>query len=167
MNIKKDPEDEQDDEPNSKEIIQEDLEELYEGDIFKGEKTYSRMMSILMVCLTYSSGMPIIYFVGFMYFFITFIVNKLMLIKFFQKTNALSRVIPNFSVKFLNVAILIHMTFGIVMFTNHELFQCRVLPEHDFPKFEFLFGKAATLEELESMEPLEKFFKERVMYFHQ
>ena len=116
---------------------------MYLGGIFKGEKAYSRMMSILMVCLTYSSGMPIIYFVGFMYFTITFLVNKTMLFKYYQKTNTLSRVIPNFSVKFLNIAILIHMFFACIMFTNPDMFEAKDPPERDFPKFPF-FGKAAT-----------------------
>lgn len=122
FNIKKDLEDEDDDEPNSKQETQEELEELYTGEVFKGGKAYSRMMSILTVCLTYSSGMPIIYFVGFMYFSITFLVNKTMLFKFYQKTNTLSRVIPNYSVGYLNIAIFIHLLFGLIMFTNPHLF---------------------------------------------
>ena len=85
LNIKKDLEDEDDDEPNSKKETQEELEELYTGEVFKGGKAYSRMMSILIVCLTYSSGMPILYFVGFCYFLITFIVNKTMLFMYYQK----------------------------------------------------------------------------------
>ena len=99
------------------------MEELYTGALFSGENAYSRMMSILMVCLTYSSGMPIIYFVGFCYFYVTFLVNKTMLMKYYQKTNTLSRVIPNFPVDFLNLSIFIHMTFGCIMFTNPSLFE--------------------------------------------
>lgn len=97
------------------------------------------MISIMMVCLTFSSGMPIMYFVGFMYFSITFIVNKLMLIKYYQKTNSLSRVTPNFSLEFLNIGILIHMITGCIMFTNPSLFQSKEPPKKDLPKFNFLF----------------------------
>lgn len=132
-------EDEDDDEPNSKMLEQDDLEGMYTGLVFKGEKAYSRMMSIVMVCLSYSSGMPIIYFVGFMYFLLTFLVNKVMLFKFYQKTNTLSRVIPNYSVKFLNIAIFIHMVFGCIMFTNPTLFEYKKLPDYDLPRFDFLF----------------------------
>ena len=127
-------------------------------------------MSILMVTLTYSSGMPVIYFVGFCYFFITFLVNKIMLMKYYQKTNTLSRVIPNFSVKFLNIAILIHMFFGCIMFTNPEMFEAKDPPKSVFPKFDIFFGKAATKQEIEKMqeeEPVYAMFKARVMYFHQ
>ena len=95
------------------------------GEGFKGEKNYSRMMSILMVCLTYSSGMPIVYFVGFIYFAMTYVVSKTMLFKYYFKTNTLSRVIPNYSVKFLNGAILIHFLMGCIMYTNPRLFESR------------------------------------------
>jgi hypothetical protein len=47
--MKLDPEDNDDDAPNSKIKIQADLEFLYTGKEFEGEKAYSRMMSTLMV----------------------------------------------------------------------------------------------------------------------
>ena len=153
IDIKKDLEDEDDDEPNSKMTTQEEMEELYTGGVFSGPNAYSRMMSILMVCLTYSSGMPIMYFVGFCYFFVTFLVNKTMLIMYFQKTNTLSRVIPNFSMEFLNLSIFIHMTFACIMFTNPSLFETQEGPEDDFPKFDFIFPAAPTKEELAAMAP--------------
>ena len=37
MNLKKDPEDEEDDEPNTKKKIQDELEELYMGEEFEGD----------------------------------------------------------------------------------------------------------------------------------
>ena len=49
LNIKLDPEDEDCDLPNSRIRIQSDLEKLYTGNVFKGEKAYSRMMSTLFV----------------------------------------------------------------------------------------------------------------------
>lgn len=109
------------------------------------------MMSILMVCLTYSSGIPILYLVGFLQFLITFVVMKTMLFKYYRKTNTLSRVTPNFSVKFLNVSILIHMIVGCIMFTNPSLFQVRDPPTHDLPKFPFL---TLTPEEMDKETPL-------------
>ena len=48
-NLKLDPEDEDDDTPNTKIRIQSDLENLYKGKVFKGEKAYSRMMSTMYV----------------------------------------------------------------------------------------------------------------------
>jgi hypothetical protein len=76
-NIKKDMEDEDDDEANTKLIVQKEVEELYNGGKFLGEKTFSRMMSTLLVIVTYSSGMPVLYIVGALFFCVTYSVNKL------------------------------------------------------------------------------------------
>ena len=124
-----------------------------------GEQAYSRMISILMVSLTYSSGMPIMYFVGFCYFYITFLVNKTMLFKYYQKTNTLSRVIPNFSLKFLNAAIFVHMLFGCIMFTNPSLFETDEKPENELPVFSKIFGSAPSEQELVDMKPVARFFR--------
>jgi hypothetical protein len=47
--MKNDPEDPEDDAPNSKIKIQSDIETLYKGKEFRGEQAYARMMSILFV----------------------------------------------------------------------------------------------------------------------
>ena len=85
LNLKLDPEDEDCDKPNSKMRIQSELEALYTGKVFKGEKTYSRMMSTLFVILMYSSGMPILYFLGAVFYFVTYKVNKFLLIHYYKR----------------------------------------------------------------------------------
>ena len=60
-------------------LTQDDLETLYKGDIFEGDKTISRMTSTLLICLTFSSGMPILYFLAFLFFAVTYLINKVML----------------------------------------------------------------------------------------
>jgi hypothetical protein len=78
-NIKKDLEDEDDDTANTKQEGQMEVEALYTGGKFEGEKTFSRMMSTLMVIVTYASGMPILYLVGAFFFSVTFMTNKIVL----------------------------------------------------------------------------------------
>lgn len=80
VNLKKDPEDEDDDEPNTKKKIQKELENLYMGKVFAGEKAYSRMMSTMFVILLYSSGMPILYFTGVIFYWVTYYVHKILII---------------------------------------------------------------------------------------
>jgi len=79
-NLKMDPEDPDDDTPNTKLKIQQDLENLYTGRDFKGEQTYSRMMSTMFVIQIFCSGMPIMYVIGFIFYTVTYITNKLLLI---------------------------------------------------------------------------------------
>ena len=77
--LKKDLEDEDDDGANTKGIEQKEVETLYTGGQFEGEKTFSRMMSTLLIIVTYASGMPILYLVGALFFSVTFMTNKLVL----------------------------------------------------------------------------------------
>ena len=92
--LKNDPEDPEDDLPNTKQKIQSDLERIYTGKMFEGEKTYSRMMSTLFVILLYCSGMPILYFIGAVFYTVTYLVNKHLLISFYKKSTTLTRTIP-------------------------------------------------------------------------
>lgn len=82
-NLKLDLEDSDDDETNTKQVLLKDAEELYTGGKFAGEKTFSRMMSTLLVIITYSSGMPVLYLVGSLFFCVTFLVNKSLLLSFY------------------------------------------------------------------------------------
>ena len=79
FNIKKNDEDSDDDDINTKLKSQEDVNDLYLGDEFEGEKSFSRMMSTLLVCLSFSAGMPVLYAVAFVFFTITFVINKVLL----------------------------------------------------------------------------------------
>ena len=80
------------------------------------------MMSTLLVILTFSSGMPILYVIGFIFFFTTFVTNKLALFKYYQKTTTLSRFIPMTAMRFLNYALFFHLLSGMFMMTNPRIF---------------------------------------------
>lgn len=118
LNIKLDPEDEDCDQPNTNIKIQSDLESLYTGKEFRGEKTYSRMMSTLFVILMYSGGMPVMYLIGVAFYSVTYIVNKFLLIQYYKKSRTLTRTVPLFSMNFLNYGLVLHCIAGFFMLTN-------------------------------------------------
>ena len=74
--------------------VQADLVALYTGGPFKVAGVFSRMMSILFVTLLYSSGMPILYVVTTIWFWATYHVLKLMILKFLKRTMTANRIIP-------------------------------------------------------------------------
>jgi len=80
------------------------------------------MMSILFCIMIYSGGMPILYFIGFALYSWTYIVKKILIIKYYQTSRTLTRTIPRFSVKFLNVALVFHMIGAVLMLMNKEAF---------------------------------------------
>ena len=85
------------------------------------------MMSTLFVIQMYSSGMPIMYMIGFIFFSVTYAVNKYLLINFYQKSRTLTRSIPIFSVSYLKYGIALHMGVAAFMLTNKEGFETESL----------------------------------------
>lgn len=154
LNIKKNQEDSDDDEVNTKQLTQDDLETLYTGEKFEGDKSISRMTSTLLVCLAFSSGMPILYFIAFAFFFITYLTNKVMLMQYYQKTNTLNRVVPMYSVYKFKIGIFFHMYFGIFMMTNPSIFETKEEFSH-------------SSDDLNANIPQESFYYQRVKFAHQ
>lgn len=130
-NLKKDLEDEIDDEPNSKLKLQDHLDELYLGPEWDGPGAISRMISTLLVICSYSSGMPILYVIGFVFFYLTYLVNKLVLFKFYQKTLTLDRLLPTQVTQLFNTAVYLHLFMGCFMLTNHILFMTKDKPTEE------------------------------------
>ena len=92
------------------------------------------MISTLLVICAYSGGMPILYIIGFVFFGLTYIVNKLVLFRFYQKTLTLNRLLP-MQIKYLfNTAICLHLFFGCFMVTNYALYRTDKLPSDDLFK---------------------------------
>jgi len=122
LDCKKDPQDDDDDRVNTKKLIQEDLHALYLGKEFEGEKNYSRMVSTLYVILLYSSGMPILYLCGLMFYFLTHYVNKMLLLKYYRTASKVQIQLSKKSVSVMKYAIYIHIIMTTAMLTNTEPF---------------------------------------------
>jgi hypothetical protein len=122
--LKKFPNDEDDDQPNTLQKTQESLEKLYEGKEFEGEKNLSRMSSTFIVICIYSSGMPILYIIGSAFFFVTYMNEKWLLFKFYKRTeNKLNKDIPLYIVRILRYILFAKIIFGIMMFTDPNIFK--------------------------------------------
>ena len=93
------------------------------GKEFEGEKAFSRMMSTLFVILVYSSGMPILYMIGFVFYVVTYFIHKMLIINYYQKSRTLTRTIPLFSVEFLKLGLIVHIFGAFYMLTNPKPFK--------------------------------------------
>ena len=76
--------------------------------------------------------MPVLYIVGFIFFTATYLVNKVAIFQFYQKTTTLSRVIPNYSNDFLTFIIIGHMMMSTAMLTNPNIFNFKKEPNNLF-----------------------------------
>lgn len=129
-NMKRYPNDEDDDEPNTLMKTQDGLEKLYEGKEFEGEKNLSRMASTFIVIMIYSSGMPILYIIGIAFFFVTYVNEKWLLFKFYKRTESkLNKDIPMYVVGLLRQILFAKIIFGIAMFTDPNIFKTVTQPD--------------------------------------
>lgn len=67
----------------TKKVIQEDIEKLYTGDEIQSYHLYAQVFTSLLVTMTYAGGLPALYGVAFINFFILFWIYKGLLIKFY------------------------------------------------------------------------------------
>ena len=83
------------------------------------------MMSTMFVIQMYCSGMPIMYLIGFLFYAVTYTVNKILLIKYYKKATTLTRTIPTFSANILKYGLVLHMLNACFMLTQPEIFKVR------------------------------------------
>ena len=105
------------------------MEVLYTSKEFEGEKAFSRMMSIVFVIFIYSSGMPILYLVGAFFCGITYFTNKFLILKYYKRSTTITRTVPLTMIKYLNLALLLHMIFGLFMLTQSNPFEVKEAPD--------------------------------------
>lgn len=75
-------------------IIQQDIENLYTGEEINASYVYAQFFTTIWCVLAYSSGMPILYPVACINFFIIYWVYKLLLIKYYRKTVSFNQDLP-------------------------------------------------------------------------
>ena len=72
-----------DDGVNTKQVFQDELEELYTGDQIAGHNVYALNYTYLWCVLMFSTGMPILYPFAFAFYIILFFVYKFLLIFYY------------------------------------------------------------------------------------
>ena len=107
-------------------------------------------MTTLMVILTYSSSMPIMYPIGCLTLFYMHWLYKTLLLKYYQKTDSFNQQLPQFSMFYIKLAIFLHILFSALMFSNEEILQSQ--------SFNYLDDLVAWLEDNIS------YFKQRSEY---
>lgn len=71
---------------NSKQIRQKDLEKLYTGPQIEAGEKFAQMFNSISICLMYSTGLPMLYCISFLFFFFAYWFDKIMLLRYYQTT---------------------------------------------------------------------------------
>jgi hypothetical protein len=97
-------------------IIQDDYERLYTGPNFILEVRYAQVLFTIFVTITFSSGMPLLYFVNFFVLFIQFWVDKFLVFNYYKKTIDYTKQLSASVVTLLPLAIFLHFIFATYAF---------------------------------------------------
>jgi hypothetical protein len=79
---------------NTKQVRQKDLETLYTGPQIEAGEKFAQTFNSISVCLMYSTGLPILYAISFIFFLVAYSFNKVMLLRFYQTTYEFNEQLP-------------------------------------------------------------------------
>lgn len=107
--------------PLTKSIIQSDWEALYTGPEIATFFVYAQFFTSLWCVLTYSTGMPILYPVAAFNYTVIYWVYKYLIINHYQKTTSFNQDMPNFTINFYRIAVILHLVVGAWIYTNSSI----------------------------------------------
>lgn len=119
---KKNDDDDNDVDVNTKKLVQQDLNRLYTGDQIAGHYVYAQNYTYLWCVLMYSTGLPILYPFACVFYFVLYWVYKWLLLKFYARTTKFNQDIPIKSVPWIKVGLFYHLVVGSFMLSNNRFF---------------------------------------------
>lgn len=110
-------------------IIQSEYEDLYTGPEFILEVRYGQVLATIFVTVTFASGMPSLYALNFVIFFMHYWIDKWLLFNYYKRTPQFTHHLSKSVVDMLPYAIIIHLMFAFMTFSYPYIFRSdRVSP---------------------------------------
>ena len=106
---------------NSKSILQSQLELLYTGDQISSHYVYAQNYTYIYCIMMYSTGMPILYLFGAIFFTLLYWIYKFLLLKYYQRTSRFNAGLPINATSWMRAALLLHIIVGGLMVTNSSI----------------------------------------------
>ena len=119
------------DKRKTKQIIQEDYEDINTGGRFMIEFRYANILFVLGVTFLYSSGLPILYPIAAAYFVFAYWIDKTLLICFTRRPICYDGYLAKKSLNWYKYILLMHFIAGFLMFANSS-----ILPSLAIAKFQ-------------------------------
>ena len=104
-------------------MSQKDYEDLYTGDDIYFEYRYSDMLTVLAVTFLYSGAMPIMYPVAAIFFFITYWIDKCLLLRRYKKPTKLDYNLAKRITAFFKYIAMGHMIGFLFMYGQTHIFK--------------------------------------------
>lgn len=103
-------------------LTQDELNKMQEGPDCELSFTYAQIMSTLFVCLTFSTGIPLLYIIAAGNFFMYYCVEKFLFINMYKVPPHFNSFIGRRATTMIPYAVILHLAMSIWVLSNPELF---------------------------------------------
>lgn len=103
-------------------LTQEELNLMYLGPPFKLSQRYAQQVATLCVCLIFSTGIPILYVIGFVNFLVAYCIEKYAFIHLYRSPPRYNATISKTATRLVPWAVVFHLLFSIWALSNKEIF---------------------------------------------
>jgi uncharacterized membrane protein (DUF373 family) len=111
---------------------------LYRGVQVKSHFIYAYLINQFICCFMFSSGIPIMYFVGFCFCIVQFFVYKILLLSFYEKTFTFSLELVKLSTNFMFIGIFLHLFMGCIFYTDSKSMKIKKFKQIENNMIEFI-----------------------------
>lgn len=139
----------------TKQLVQEDYENINMGNEFMFEFRYSSLLTVLAVAFLYSGGMPIMYPTAAAFFFITYWIDKCMLLKYYRRPIKFDNHLAKKTLNYFKWILLLHtvgflLCYGLTPILQNDLFtivpeEFGIIEQEEFNLFPYYFWLIALL----------------------
>ena len=105
----------------TRKLTQQEYEQINTGSELDMAGRYSDLMVVTYIVMFYGSGMPVMYPLAFCYFFITFWVDKFLILKCHRKPKIADDTMMTKSLNYYGFAVLLHLLGGALMYSNAKI----------------------------------------------
>ena len=105
----------------SKKLLQQEYEELYIGPEFQLDVRLAQIVAITWVTFMYSSGMPVLFILVALNFFMIFWVDKFLLLRFYKTPKNYDEQSIKFSISEMKWSFLFHFIVGTLVYSNDRI----------------------------------------------
>jgi hypothetical protein len=115
---------------------------------FLVEARYAKLLSALFVILTFSTGMPLLFFLYFLMLLVMYWIDKITCLRYSGKPPLYSEDLILSIAKTIPAALIIHMIFGIYIFSNEEIFPSNISFNNFYKEFDELIQTSEFFEKI-------------------
>jgi uncharacterized protein YacL len=98
-----------------------DVVALYVGPEINSAAIFSKFYVTFWGIFIFSAGLPCLYLIGFLTFFIQFSVYKTLLLNYYKKTVTFDDKLPRYTVIYFKIGIVLHIIFSGMVFASEAL----------------------------------------------